>query len=72
MASFYEQEGNLQLLCNFLRTKEGPAVREALLMDKRVLYMKGKRKEGLRKGQYSNFLMSLYSQPVFLKWFYFV
>jgi hypothetical protein len=40
--SFYEQEENLQLLCNFLRSKEGPAVREALLMDKRVLYMKGK------------------------------
>jgi hypothetical protein len=40
--SFYEQEENLQLLCNFLRSTEGPAVREALLMDKRVLYMKGK------------------------------
>ena len=44
-ASFYEQEENLQLLCNFLRSQEGPAVREALLMDKRVLYMKGKQTE---------------------------
>jgi len=41
--SIYEQEENLQKLCNFLRSSEGPPVREALLMDKRVLYLKGKR-----------------------------
>lgn len=40
--SFYEEEENLQKLCNFLRSNEGPPVREALLMDKRVHYLKGK------------------------------
>jgi translocation protein SEC62 len=39
--SFYDQEENLQKLCNFLRSNEGPPVREALLMDKRVHYLKG-------------------------------
>lgn len=42
--SFYDQEENLQKLCNFLRSNEGPPVREALLMDKRVHYLKGKRR----------------------------
>jgi hypothetical protein len=41
--SFYEEEENLQKLCNFLRSNEGPPIREALLMDKRVHYLKGKR-----------------------------
>jgi hypothetical protein len=39
--SFYDEEENLQQLCNFLRTNEGPPIREALLMDKRVHYLKG-------------------------------
>lgn len=39
---FYEKEENLQKLCDFLRTREGPPCREALLMEKRVLYLKGK------------------------------
>jgi hypothetical protein len=39
--SFYENEENLLKLCDFLRTREGPPVREALLMEKRVLYLKG-------------------------------
>lgn len=39
--SFYTEEENLQKLCNFLRSNEGPPVRNALLMDKRVLYLKG-------------------------------
>ena len=39
--SFYDNEDNLKKLCNFLRSKEGPAVREAVEMDKRVYYLKG-------------------------------
>ena len=39
---FYEDEKNLNKLCNFLRSAEGPAVREAVMMDKRVYYIKGK------------------------------
>jgi translocation protein SEC62 len=38
---FYQEEENLQKLCNFLRSKEGPPVREAIEMDKRVHYLKG-------------------------------
>ena len=38
---FYEDVENLKKLCDFLRSKEGPPVREALLMEKRVHYMKG-------------------------------
>jgi len=41
--SFYEDVENLKKLCNFLRTKEGPAIREALLMEKRVHYLKGEK-----------------------------
>ena len=40
--AFYEDEANLKKLCDFLRSKNGPAVREALLMEKRVHYLKGK------------------------------
>jgi len=40
-ATFYEDEKNLQKLCNFLRSNDGPAVREAIEMDKRVYYLKG-------------------------------
>jgi hypothetical protein len=40
--SFYADDKNLKMLCDFLRTNEGPPVREALLMEKRVLYLKGK------------------------------
>ena len=40
--SFYEDEENVKKLCNFLRSSEGPPVREALLMEKRVHYLKGK------------------------------
>lgn len=39
--SFYEDVENLKQLCNFLRSKHGPPVREATLMDKRVHYVKG-------------------------------
>mgnify|MGYP005843938965 CR=1 FL=1 len=39
--SFYEDEENLKKLCDFLRSKEGPGIREALLMEKRVHYLKG-------------------------------
>ena len=39
--AFYENEDNLKKLCDFLRGKEGPAVREAIEMDKRVYYLKG-------------------------------
>ena len=41
--SFYDDEDNRKKLCNFLRSREGPPVREALLMEKRVHYLKGKR-----------------------------
>lgn len=40
---FYNDLGNLKKLCNFLRGREGPAVREALLMEKRVYYLKGEK-----------------------------
>jgi len=39
--TFYEDEENLKKLCNFLRSTEGPPVREAIEMDKRVYYLKG-------------------------------
>ena len=39
--SFYEDEENLKKLCNFLRSSEGPPVREAIEMEKRVYYLKG-------------------------------
>ena len=39
---FYEDVENLKKLCDFLRSKHGPAIREALLMEKRVHYLKGK------------------------------
>jgi hypothetical protein len=39
--SFYEDEDHLKKLCDFLRSREGPPVREALLMEKRVHYLKG-------------------------------
>lgn len=38
---FYEDEDNLKKLCNFLRSSEGPPVREAIEMEKRVYYLKG-------------------------------
>ncbi len=40
--NFYEEEENLTKLCNFLRSKHGPPVRNAVMMDKRVLFLKGK------------------------------
>jgi len=39
--SFYEDPENLKKLCNFLRSSEGPPVREAIEMEKRVYYLKG-------------------------------
>ncbi len=39
--SFYDEVDNLKKLCNFLRSTEGPPVREAIEMDKRVYYLKG-------------------------------
>ncbi len=39
--SFYEEEVHLTKLCNFLRSNQGPPVREAVEMDKRVYYLKG-------------------------------
>jgi hypothetical protein len=38
---FYEDEKHLMKLCDFLRSSEGPPVREAVEMDKRVNYIKG-------------------------------
>jgi hypothetical protein len=39
--AFYEDAENLKKLCDFLRSRQGPPVREALLMEKRVHYLKG-------------------------------
>ena len=41
--SFYDDEDHLKKLCDFLRSKEGPPVREAVLMEKRVHYLKGEK-----------------------------
>lgn len=46
--TYYEEEDNLKKLCNFLRSSEGPPVREAIEMEKRVHYLKGER--GLNMG----------------------
>ena len=40
---FYDNEKGLNALCAHLRGKDGPSVREAVLSDKRVLYLKGRR-----------------------------
>jgi hypothetical protein len=40
-SSFYDDPENLKKLCDFLRSRQGPAIREALLMEKRVHYLKG-------------------------------
>jgi hypothetical protein len=39
--SFYDDSANLKKLCDFLRGRNGPPVREALLIEKRVHYLKG-------------------------------
>jgi translocation protein SEC62 len=41
--AFYSDETNLKKLCNFLRGNDGPAVREAIEMEKRVYYLKGEK-----------------------------
>lgn len=40
-SKFYEDEETLKKLCDFLRSAEGPPVREAVEMEKRVYYLKG-------------------------------
>lgn len=40
--AFYQEPGNLKKLCDFLRSRQGPALREAVLMDQRVYYIKGR------------------------------
>jgi hypothetical protein len=42
VTAFYEDVDHLKKLCDFLRSRQGPPIREALLMDKRVHYLKGK------------------------------
>lgn len=39
---FYEDVEHLKKLCDFLRSKHGPPIREATLMERRVNYIKGK------------------------------
>jgi hypothetical protein len=39
--AFYQEPGNLKKLCDFLRSRQGPPLREAVLMDQRVYYLKG-------------------------------
>lgn len=41
--TFYEDVENLKKLCNFLVSPEGPPVREAVEMDKRVRYLRGEK-----------------------------
>uniref|UniRef100_A0A7S3L1N7 Translocation protein SEC62 n=1 Tax=Amphora coffeiformis TaxID=265554 RepID=A0A7S3L1N7_9STRA len=41
--AFYQEPGNLKKLCDFLRSRQGPALREAVLMDQRVYYLKGEK-----------------------------
>ncbi|GMI46122.1 hypothetical protein TrCOL_g12754 [Triparma columacea] len=40
---FYDEPKGLIALCVYLRSKDGPSVREAVLSDKRVLYLKGEK-----------------------------
>ena len=47
--AFYENIENVEKLCNFLRGTEGPPVREAVEMDKRVYYLKGEKKENKKR-----------------------
>jgi hypothetical protein len=44
--SFYDDTANLNKLCDFLRSGQGPPIREALLMEKRVHYLKGTKDAG--------------------------
>ena len=39
--TYYDDEANLKKLCDFLRSKNGVPVREAVQMDQRVYYLKG-------------------------------
>ena len=55
---FYEDEKQLMKLCDFLRSSEGPPVREAIEMDKRVYYIKGALMEGLSYN--ISFMMCIY------------
>lgn len=41
--TYYENVENLKKLCDFLRGPEGPPVREAVEMDKRVYYLRGEK-----------------------------
>lgn len=41
--SEYNEIENLKKLCDFLRSRQGPPIREALLMEKRVHYLKGRK-----------------------------
>jgi len=41
--TFYESDESLIKLCDFLRGSEGPSLREAIEMDKRVYYIKGEK-----------------------------
>lgn len=40
---YYDDVDHLKKLCDFLRSRQGPAIREALLMEKRVQYLKGEK-----------------------------
>ena len=43
-SGFYDDVENQKRLCNFLLSKHGPKVREATLMEKRVHYIKGRKR----------------------------
>mmetsp|Transcript_16234 Transcript_16234/g.23116 ORF Transcript_16234/g.23116 Transcript_16234/m.23116 type:complete len:328 (-) Transcript_16234:72-1055(-) len=43
VVEFYDDVKNLQKLCDFLRSDNGPSVREAIEMEKRVQYLKGEK-----------------------------
>jgi hypothetical protein len=40
---YYDDVDHLKKLCDFLRSRQGPPIREALLMEKRVQYLKGEK-----------------------------
>lgn len=57
--TFYEDEAHLRKLCDFLRGKHGPPVREATMMDKRVHYIKGTLRNCRQSFCWSDFMLTV-------------
>lgn len=62
---FYEELNNQKHLCNFLRSRQGPKLREAVCMGQRVYYLKGKRC-AVRKKRHCFFLSFFFEMNVFV------